>query len=240
MDKNTISKKEGIVMNSKLYFGDPIHFFSQFTYFMTLEDIDWDAQFYYYYRITDDNFIQIAYGLDDKKHSICAQYQKTNQDLKSYLKKILINYVKANRFYAGYLVFVGSTLFSESEFSSMIESIENELDEAKYQASQSKTPFIDYLEKMNFNPKPNGNTKYSWTIGCPNAEGKHFLMISSLNDEWGCGYCKRKGKLPELKSWLQEISIKEDQRNLSTMMKELKEGGEIQTKTTLKWWMKRY
>ena len=64
-------------------------------------------------------------------------------------------------------------------------------------------------------------------------------MNVTKEDDWGCGYCKRKGKLPELKAWMQEIKIKEDQKNLSRMLKELKSGS-IQTKETLKWLMNRY
>jgi len=235
MNRNTITKEEGIVMNSKLYFGDPIPVFSQFTYFLILEDIDWGAQFYYYYRVTDDNYVQIAYGLDDKEHSICAQYQKTNQDLKSNLKKILVSYIEANRFYAGYLTFVKSTIFLEREYSSIIESIENELDETKQQAGQSKTAFIDYLEKNNFNPKPTGNTKYSWEIGCPNADGKHFVMISTLNDGWGCGYCKRKGDLEDFKDWLREL----ERKKLTQFVKEINTGNKLSYKIK-KWWLDRY
>ena len=235
MNNNAITKKEGIVMNSKLYFGDPIPVFSQFTYFIILEDIDWGAQFYYYYRVTDDNFIQIAYGLDNKEHSICAQYQKTNQDLKSNLKKILNNYIEANRFYTGYFSFVESCLFTESEYTCMVNSIKNELKGIKHQASQSKTPFIEYLEKNNFNPKPTGNTKYSWKIGCPNSEGKHFIMISTLNDEWGCGYCNRKGGLEGFKNWLREL----DRKNLTQFVKEINTNDNLSGKMK-KWWMNRY
>lgn len=69
MNKNAHHKKEGIDLGSNMIFGDPTDYFSEFTYFMIIEDIDWDAQFYYYYRITDDNYIQIAYSFDDKEHT---------------------------------------------------------------------------------------------------------------------------------------------------------------------------
>ena len=222
-------------MNSKMNFGDPIPVFSQFSYFMTLEDIDWAAKFYYYYRITDDNYIQIASGLDDKEHTICAQYQKTNEDLKSNIKEILINYLKANRLYSGYLHFVESPLFTESEFLSLIQSVKSEISGVKYQASQFRTSFIDFLEKMNYNPKPTGNTKYSWTIGCPNAEGKHFLMISTLNDEWGCGYCNKKGDLEDFKNWLREL----DRKKLTQFVKEINTSNNLSDKMK-RWWLNRY
>ena len=235
MNKNAHHKKEGIDLGSNMIFGDPTDYFSEFTYFMILEDIDWGAQFYYYYRVTEDNYIQIAYGLDDKRHSICAQYQKTNQDLKVNLKEILIKYMKASRFYGGCLYFMESTLFTECEFTSFNKDIKNELKALKDQAGNLKTAFIDYLEKTNFNPKPTGNTKYSWTIGCPNAEGKHFLMISTLNDEWGCGYCKRKGDLEDFKNWLREI----DRKKLTQFVKEINTDHKLSDKMK-KWWFNRY
>ena len=57
---------------------------------------------------------------------------------------------------------------------------------------------------------------------------------------WGCGYCRRKGGIAELERWLREIQIKKDQENLSRMMKEIEEFGEIQSEYIRKWWMNRY
>ena len=65
-------------------------------------------------------------------------------------------------------------------------------------------------------------------------------MVSTENDEWGCGYCRRKGGIAELESWLQEMKIKKDQENLSRMMKEIEEFGEIQSEYIRQWWMNRY
>ena len=65
-------------------------------------------------------------------------------------------------------------------------------------------------------------------------------MIVTKTDTWGCGYCRRKGEIPELKAWLKEIKIKEDQKRLSRMLKELKGHGSIQSKDLTKWWMNRY
>lgn len=209
MNSNVLNKKEGIVMNSKLYFGDPIPIFSQFNCFLVLDQTMFDIRFHYYYRITDDDYIQIARGYEDKEHEVCAQYKRTHQDLKSNLRNILINYIEANRFFNGYPNFISSTLFSVSEFSDLIASVKNEKATIKNKAVQLRTPFIDYLEEMDFNPKPTGNTEYSWKIGCPNAKGKQFLMISTLNDEWGCGYCKKRGALEDFRNWFRELEKKE-------------------------------
>ena len=235
MNNNAINKKEGIVMNSELYFGDLIPVFSQFNRFLVLDQTMFDIRFHYYYRVTDDDYIQMASGYEDKEHTICAQYKCTHQDLKSNLKNILINYIEAHRLFDGYPSFIESTLFSESEFSDLIESVKNEKTTIKNKAVQLRTPFIDFLETMNYNPKPTGNTEYSWEIGCPNSEGKHFLMVSTLNDEWGCGYCNRKGDLEGFKNWLREL----DRKNLTQFVKEINTNDNLSGKMK-KWWMNRY
>jgi hypothetical protein len=232
MNKNAFSKKEGIVMNSKLYFGDPIPVFSQFKHFLVLEQTMFDMRFHYYYRITDDNYIQMARGYEDKEHTICAQYKCTHQDLKNNLKHILSKYIEANRFFNGYPNFISGTLFTESEFLNLIK---DDKMIPKNKESPFRTSFIDFLEKMNFNPKPTGNNEYSWTIGCPNAEGKHFLMISTLNDEWGCGYCNRKGNLEDFKNWLREL----DRKKLTQFVKEINTDNDLSDKMK-KWWFNRY
>ena len=106
------------------------------------------------------------------------------------------------------------------------------------EAKMVETPLIAYLREQHLNPKRSGNNSHSWIAKCP-CGGNHFINVVTKNDEWGCGYCGRKGNQPELEKWIQEIKTKEDQKNLSRMLKELKKGS-IQTEETLKWWINRY
>lgn len=83
---------------------------------------------------------------------------------------------------------------------------------------------IAFLRKNKLNPKPSGNNSNSWIAKCY-SEGNHFIQVVTTKDEWGCGYCNKKGTITEMKKWLWEIAMKKDQKNLSKMMQELKNGG---------------
>ena len=217
MSKNAFIKKEGISMNATNNFGDPAPLFSEFTCFLILENVDWRAKFYYYYRITNDNYIQIAQGYDNEVNQICAQFKKTDQDIKSNLEKIMSRYFEAYRGYEEFPEFVESSLFTKQDFKEILEFVNTEADTLINIAKKNPSPFIEFLKTNNFNPKPSGNSEYSWKIGCPNAKGRHFLMISTLNDEWGCGYCRKKGNLEEFKNWLREL----DKKHLTKPVKEI-------------------
>jgi hypothetical protein len=176
--------------------------------------------------------------VNDGELELNAQFKlrfKNNKENIIFIVKINI---EARLPYEGFPLFEKSDVFTEQEFNSIVKSIKDEKYYFIEKAKENKTPLISFLEERVLNPQPT-NELNSWVTKCP-CGGNHSIMIVTIEDEWGCGYCKRKGKLPELKSWLQEISIKEDQKNLSTMMKELKKDGEIQNKRALKWWLNRY
>ena len=54
-----------------------------------------------------------------------------------------------------------------------------------------------------------GNTAYSWAAKCPNVNGKHQIMVSTKHDDWGCGYCQKKGDQKDLQKWLWSLDQKQ-------------------------------
>jgi len=63
---------------------------------------------------------------------------------------------------------------------------------------------IKYLKKLKLNPTPSGHNKDSWIAKCPNSQN-HFITVTTLKDEWGCGYCRKKGTILDLKKWVKEL-----------------------------------
>ncbi|WP_242094336.1 hypothetical protein [Aestuariivivens sediminicola] len=232
--KTVFTKKEGVWMN----FGDTKNIAHEFIYLMDNSDLDWGTEFKYFYRITDDNYIQLAHRLNGGELKISAQFRLRFKNLKENIIFIVKENIEAHLPYEGFPVFEKSTVITEKEFNSIIQTIRDERNLMIEQAIAFQTPLIDYLREKNLNPRPSGNNPYSWVAKCP-CGGNHFLMIVTKTDNWGCGYCRRVGKLPELQAWLKEIKIKEDQKRLSKMLRELKENGGLSKETT-KWWLKRY
>jgi hypothetical protein len=150
-------------MNSELDFGSTATIKNEFHFLMTTYETQFDEEYDYFYRITDDRYIQLA-----------SSYY-------NYELKIIVQY--------------------------------------KLQFDTKKEDIIYIVQQL--------------------IEANHFIQVVTTNNQWGCGYCKRKGGKEELEKWLQERKSIKDQKRITTMLKELDKGN-IQTKKTLKWWLKRY
>lgn len=237
--KTVFTKEEGIKMNSSIDFGSCEAVIHEFEYLMDTIETMWDIDVKYFYRVTDDNYIQLATKFDDGELLLSAQFKLRFKNLKENIIFIVKENIEAYLPYEGFPVFQKSTIFSEDEFDGIIQKMKDEKLAVMEQAKLNQTPLINFLREQNLFPRPTGNNPNSWAANCP-CGGNHFIMVVTKEDEWGCGYCKRKGKLPELKQWLQEIKIKKDQKKLSRMMQELKEHGSVQSKDLQKWWTNRY
>jgi len=237
--KTVFTKEEGVIMSSRQEFGDTKDIIDEFEYLMDTLEIMGDIDFKYFYRVTDDNYIQLAYKMDRRELELCAQYRLRHDNLKENIIFIVKENIEAHLPYIGFPIFQNSVIFTKEEFDSIIKIMKDEKLAIMEQAKSYQTPLIDYLRAKKLNPRPTGCNPNSWVARCP-CGGNHQIMVSTLYDEWGCGYCNRKGKIPELEKWLQQVKIKEDQKRLSRMMKELKEHGSIQSKDLTNWWMNRY
>ena len=232
-------KEEGIQMNSSIDFGSCKSIVNEFVYLMDTIETMWNIDVTYFYRITDDNYIQLATKFDEGDLQISAQFKLRFENLKENIIFIVKENIEAYLPYEGFPLFENSVVFTKQEFNNIIKIMTDEKHAIIEQAKTHQTLLIDFLRAQKLNPRPTGYNPNSWVAKCP-CGGNHQIMVSTLHDEWGCGYCKRKGKIPELEKWLQEVKIKEDQKRLSRMLKELKENGSIQSEETLKWWMNRY
>ena len=236
--KTVFTTQEGVKMNSNLDFGGTTDIENEFQYFMTTYETIFEEEFDFYYRITDDNYIQLANSYEGSELNIVAQYQLKHKNFKENIKHIVIQNIEAHYLYDGLPSLKNSTVFTQVEFDEVINGIIDKKKNFQETALKNETELIAFLRKNKLNPKPSGNNSNSWIAKCP-SEGNHFIQVVTTKDEWGCGYCNKKGTITEMKKWLWEIAIKKDQKNLSKMMQELKNGG-IQTKETLSWWMNRY
>ena len=236
--KTVFTTKEGVKMNSQLDFGNTANIKDEFHFLMTTYETIFEEEFDYFYRITDDGYIQLAYSYNNSKLSIKAQYKLKFQNKKENIISIVSNLIEANYLHDGYPTLKDSVIFTQLEFDKIISDIKAPKTILKEKAKQKITPLITFLEEQQLHPMPTGCNENSWTAKCPSG-GNHFLQVVTTNDQWGCGYCKRKGGKEELEKWLQERKSIKDQKRLTTMMKEL-EKGSIQTKKTLKWWLNRY
>ena len=204
--KKQSTREEGVKMNSNLNFEDYWEVRHQFHFFLETIETTWDLYIQYYYRITEDKYIQIAVAVEEDAPKILAQYQLKFSSLKENIKFVLIQMFDANLLFNGYPKFHKSNTFSEEVFE--IELIEKLKSEKRYISQKTishQTPLIKYVKEQGLHPTPTGNAIGSWLAKCPNAK-HHFIMISTKNDQWGCGYCRKKGGIKELKNWIHQLN----------------------------------
>jgi len=237
--KTVFTTQEGVKMNSKLYFGNTKSISHEFENLMDTSESMWDVQCQYFYRVTDDKYIQLARTVKGSNLNIIAQKKLKHQHLKDNIISIVKMNMDVRLPYDGFPCFEKSDVFTEAEFNSIIDTIKAEKNAIIAETERRETPIIRYLKAVDIPTHPSGNNPNSWVANCP-CGGQHHIYIVTIEDTWGCGYCKRKGKLPELKQWIQEIRIKKDQRKLSRMMQELKTYGSIQSTDLQTWWLNRY
>jgi hypothetical protein len=198
--------QEGLKMNSQLDFGS---IENEFQSLMTTYENMFDEEFDYFHRITPNGYIQLAYSYTKRSLEIKAQYKLQFDSKKKDIIFIIKQYIEANQLYNGYPKLKDSIVFSHDEFDKIILEIKSPKNIKKGKASKKITPLISYTRQQQLNPKPTGFNENSWTANCPSG-GNHFIQIVTTNDQWGYGYCHRKGGLIELKQWLQELKIIKD------------------------------
>lgn len=172
-----------------------------------------EAPIFYFYRITNDDYIQwIDVFLNDendeksiieaskKPQKIVCQY-KYDYDF-SFIENLLIvfaDFIHARSMFDGRVIKFKSDLISDIQFRQIQENIANR----KKGAAKSK--LLDLMKVNGLSPKVHDAKKGLYLSRCVNS-GNHYLFISISpeKEEWGCGYCKRKGGIEELKQWIFE------------------------------------
>lgn len=174
-----------------------------YIFILETEETMWDVDVRYYLK-KEGNFLKL-YTTNDTNE----EFQNCNASLEinDYLSKkdiieLLEDYYEKWRTYGGLPRFRKEGLVDEKEFYTIIDSINKKKEHYIKKAKELKTPFIDYLEKVNLNPIPDGKNEYQWLAKCPYSKGKHHIMVSTKNDTYGCGWCKKKGNQRDLENYL--------------------------------------
>ena len=157
-----------------------------------------------YYKINEHTLYLLK--IDQQDHSIKELVIPLNLNLTT-IDAILTYFLKEqffkNVFFGeGKLIYEKSEQFSEDYFNS----IQKELNDAYRQKikliedAAKNNDLINFCRTIHLQPTPDGIHATNWTAQCL-SKGNHHLLLSTVTNEWGCGYCRKKGGLPELKEW---------------------------------------
>ena len=126
----------------------------------------------------------------------------------SVLKEFLIDLFSYSGNCYGYPIFSHSEVIIENEFKHCLHlGIENIRKRKKQIRENGKEhPIILFCEEKNLYPEPEDHSPDSWKANCPSGRQHHIMISTSRpsSHNWGCGYCKKKGGLEELKQWVEK------------------------------------
>jgi len=98
-------------------------------------------------------------------------------------------------------------LLRRRELAGIVRAVDEELrcNSLAAEAAQKvrKAPIIEVANELGLNPRPAGHNGSAWVANCP--RGPHTLMLSSSLNEFGCGYCRRKGGPAELEAFVKSL-----------------------------------
>ena len=96
-----------------------------------------------------------------------------------------------------------SGLLKRNELAGIVEAVLKELKRNALAAEAAqrveKAPIITLASELGLNPRPAGHNSSAWMAACPRRS--HWIMLSPSRNEFGCGYCRRKGGPAELKAF---------------------------------------
>ena len=67
-------------------------------------------------------------------------------------------------------------------------------------AADCDYPILHAARELKLYPEPSGTSPGSWQARCPATQ--HYLMIQAHNGEFGCGYCRWRGGVSELRKFV--------------------------------------
>jgi hypothetical protein len=107
-------------------------------------------------------------------------------------------------------------LLTNGELKSIVEAIADEL-KRNSEATEEKqrrheAPIIKMARELGLDPRPARHNDSAWMANCP--YGSHWIMISASQNEFGCGYCRRKGGPEELRAFYDHVRS----RRFSTLL----------------------
>ena len=204
--KTVFTTQEGVKMNSQLDFGSTENIRNEFQFLMTTYETMFEEEFDYFYRITSDGYIQLAYSFHKSKLEIKAQYKLQFDSKKEDIIFIIKQYIEANHLYNGYPKLKDSIVFTHDEFDEIIFEIKNPKSIEKGKASKKNTPLISYIRQQQLNPRPTGHNENSWTASCPSG-GNHFIQIVTTNDNGAVGIVNEKVVLMNLNNGFKNLEV---------------------------------
>jgi hypothetical protein len=166
--------------------------------------IDTAEQLFYLIRTNDADWLEVAVRYSEKIMSRkCVVSVPRQGSTREAAARLLDAHVRS-RVYCGFPVPpYRRGLLTSGELENIVGAVTDEFERnsraAQKEQGLHEAPIIKMARELNLNPKPAGHSNTAWIADCPRRS--HWIMISASLNEFGCGYCRRKGGPKELKEF---------------------------------------
>ena len=95
-------------------------------------------------------------------------------------------------------------LIGKADFKRVLRKISRELAANRQEAQHrdAGAEIVVAARDLHLGPEPTGTGRHHWQARCPGTN--HHLLIQSATNQFGCGYCRRKGGPEELRAFALE------------------------------------
>jgi hypothetical protein len=101
-------------------------------------------------------------------------------------------------------------LLASNELSDIVDAVSEELKRNRLAAEaaqqRQKAQILEVADELGLNPRPAGHNDSAWIADCPRRT--HTLILSPSLNEFGCGYCRRKGGANELRAFVESLAVR--------------------------------
>jgi hypothetical protein len=166
--------------------------------------VDTAEKLFYLIRTNDADWLEVAVRYSEKIMSRKCVVSVPRQGSKREAAARLLDAHVRSRIYYGFPVPpYRKGLLTSGELENIVGAVTDEFERnsraAQKEQDQHEAPIIKMARELNLNPKPAGHNNTAWIADCPRRS--HWIMISPSLNEFGCGYCRRKGGPKELKEF---------------------------------------
>jgi hypothetical protein len=164
--------------------------------------IDLAEELFYLIRTNDADWLEVVVRYSEKIMSQkCLASIPRQGSKRESAARLLDAYVRSRLFYSFPMPpYRSGLLLTSGELENIVAAVTDEFERNSRAAEREhEAPIIKMARELNLNPKPAGHNNTAWIADCPRRS--HWIMISPSVNEFGCGYCRRKGGPKELKDF---------------------------------------
>jgi hypothetical protein len=166
--------------------------------------IDTVHKLFYLIRTSDLDWLEVVVKYSNKIiRRTCVSNIPRDGSKREAAARLLNAHVRARVHYDFPIPPYQGGLLTPGELEDIVTAVVAELDHnsrvAEEQQRQHEAPILKMAKELGLDPRPAGHNHNAWMANCPRTS--HWLMISAEQNEFGCGYCRRKGGPAELRAF---------------------------------------